>query len=401
MKVLIFSCMYPSEITPEAGSFVLEQVKALRKLGIDARVVSGVPHLFINIFNVLNKLSSVKWMEFDTVPVIYFPYPVIPFFRWTSGWLYRYAFLKISDRIRKTFPFDLIHAHSSWLDGMAGSELAKRLKCSLIITEHSSFSKIMDSILAKYIILKNINTASSLVILAVSTPQKNSIQNYLGSDKNNIRVIHNGVDTNIFYPSGDWFPDPCSPHLFFVGYFTSVKNLELLLHAFKKVLQLIPRARLTLIGARVNNANIIYEKKIRDLVTKLNIDQNVDIRPAIPIKNRDTLAQVYREECDILVLTSKAETFGCVIIEALACGKPVVSTRCGGPENIITKPFLGELCENNSVESLAKAICKVAKNITKYDMNTISRHTSDNYSFQVIAEKIIHLYNHLGKKLDQ
>ena len=61
------------------------------------------------------------------------------------------------------------------------------------------------------------------------------------------------------------------------------------------------------------------------------------------------------QEADVFILNSIQETFGCVIIEALSCGVPVISTRCGGPEYIIT-PETGILIDINDKKQLINAI---------------------------------------------
>lgn len=128
------------------------------------------------------------------------------------------------------------------------------------------------------------------------------------------------------------------------------------------------------------------------MVVDLEIEASVEIRPGIPIQNRSDLARVLQEECDIVVLSSHSETFGCALTEAIACGKPVVSTRCGGPEDIITESFLGELCENENTDALREALVNVARRITTYDQNRIRAHTLNTFSYGTIARKLREIY---------
>jgi Glycosyl transferases group 1 len=122
------------------------------------------------------------------------------------------------------------------------------------------------------------------------------------------------------------------------------------LEAFALVLRNLPGARLTLVGGGEVPQQV---SELQHLTQRMGRERQVTFLGPQP---HTAVARIMREEADLLVLSSQAETFGCVLIEALACGKPVVSTRSGGPEDIITADFLGELCVNGSPEALAQAI---------------------------------------------
>ena len=93
---------------------------------------------------------------------------------------------------------------------------------------------------------------------------------------------------------------------------------------------------------------------------------------------------------DYFVLSSNFETFGVVLIEAMSCGLPVISTKSGGPETIIINEKLGLLCEKNNIFALANVI----KNITKmnFDSNYIRNYAIRNFSYKFLS------YNELSRK---
>ena len=81
---------------------------------------------------------------------------------------------------------------------------------------------------------------------------------------------------------------------------------------------------------------------------------------------------------DMLVLASDVETFGCVLIEAQACGLPVISTDCGGPSDIIS-PLTGILVKPGSSQEITKGIKKMML-------------TFNNFKPDIIRNKAIHKF---------
>ncbi|WP_033193908.1 glycosyltransferase [Methylomonas sp. MK1] len=102
----------------------------------------------------------------------------------------------------------------------------------------------------------------------------------------------------------------------------------------------------------------VYTKKIKRKIELLNLAPSVKLIGWWPEDNiYDLLAGV-----DVLVVSSEQESFGLTIIEALAMETPVVSTRCGGPEEVIVDRQTGLLVPLKDPESMAKAIIKLLQN---------------------------------------
>ncbi|MEJ1935999.1 glycosyltransferase, partial [Nostoc sp. NIES-2111] len=96
--------------------------------------------------------------------------------------------------------------------------------------------------------------------------------------------------------------------------------------------------------------------------------------------------------CDIFVLSSLYETFGVVLIEALANGKPVVATDCGGPKDIIDKGRDGLIVEKNSPHALAEGIRTVAARLESYDAIDIRARCIDRFSEATFVAKHREVY---------
>jgi glycosyltransferase involved in cell wall biosynthesis len=231
-------------------------------------------------------------------------------------------------------------------------------------------------------------------VIAVSHKQQRDVAAYMAPHyRARVCVLPNGVDTERFYPSANSKPNPQTPRILYVGYFVPVKNVALLLQAFARVLGDLPGARLTLVGAGETPQQ---ESDLQALASELQLQDKLRFMGFQP---REAVARIIREEADLLVLSSHAETFGCVLTESLASGKPVVSTMCGGPEDIITGDFVGELCENHNPEALAKAIVKVATNIDAYSAPRIRQYVEENLSYSFLAGALNSLYQSLGTGL--
>jgi len=96
------------------------------------------------------------------------------------------------------------------------------------------------------------------------------------------------------------------------------------------------------------------------------------------------------QSSDAFVLSSQYETFGVVVIEAMSCGLPVVATRCGGPESIVVNNKLGKLVDID-VDGLSKGMLELYNK--KYDSKYIRDYVIDNFSADVISEKLLNVYN--------
>ena len=397
--------MFPHPDQPMLGCFVAEQVAALRDLGsIDARVLCGRPYWMNQTRSPLALWSlnrnyyrfhdSCRWVEYGGVPVKFVPYRVLTS-RWSHGWTYRASLLRGIQEIQKGFPFQVIHAHTAYLDGTVGLEIAREFDVPLIITEHTGpFLNLLNHRVTRALVTRSLRGASR--VIAVSSALHRDISPVMEpDDSGKMLVLPNGTDLQSFHLPRKWDPDSDHPRLVFVGAFVESKNLTLLLEAFSRVARQIPGATLRLIGGA---PSLEAERKLTDHIARLELQDQVSVQGHTA---REEVARILREECDLCVLPSKSETFGCVLTEAMACGKPVVATRCGGPEDIITADFLGQLCENENADGLTQALLEVIRNLRQYDSARIRRHVLEHFSYRSLTTRLDHLYREvLGERND-
>lgn len=402
LRVLVVSHMFPHPEQPGLGSFVIEQVQALRQAGIDARVVSGRPFWMTshrsplrllgaawNYLRLYRGLSS-RWWMVDGVPVRFLPYAIVgPF--WSHGWTYALALRWNRKRLHRDFQPELIHAHTSYLDGASAREFAAAWQVPYVITEHTGpFSMLMQHDVVRRRTLAAI--AGSARLVSVSRAQQQQVLQHLGEAQVPLQVIPNVVDVDRFAVDTAWQPRADAPRLLFVGYFVAIKNLPLLLDAFERVLARKPGATLTLVGGGETEQQTAAV--VADIVAR-GLGQAVHVRGFV---DRDEVARLMREECDLLVLQSRSETFGCVVAEALASGKPAVATRCGGPEDIVTEPWMGALCDNGDPQALAQAILEVSDKLPGFDPQRIGASARERFSAAAVAERLVRVYRDVLRK---
>lgn len=404
-RSLFISQMFPNPIY-DSGSFVLDQARALREAGVDARAIApyrfwivrnldlGFPAALafspFTAANYLRTFHDARWYDVGGVPAIHIPYPLLWSY-WNHADFYRRPVLKAVRNIHGLFPFDIVHAHSTFHDGAAGAAIAGKFGVPLVITEHlGEVDKLFSDDRFAGVIRSNIATASR--VIAVSRAHRDKLAGFLDErDRAKLAVVPNCVDTSVFYPSTGPAPDLAAPRFAFIGYFRAVKNLELLIGAFASVLKSIPRATLTMIGSG-KPSDPSCEEGLKRMVGELGIGKAVRFLPVIPANERMKMADTIRDECDIVVLTSRYESFGCVLMEALACGKQVVSTRCGGPEDIIDGDAKGFLCENGSRDDLAEKLEMAASNLAGHDPKAAAADASARFSSKRIGDMIHEIY---------
>jgi glycosyltransferase involved in cell wall biosynthesis len=278
--------------------------------------------------------------------------------------------------IRKRFPFDLIHAHTGYLDGGAALALSKRFRTLYLITEHTSpFSSLMEDPRVRRQTLEALGRATC--VWGVSSSLEQELRSYLPEDNRaHVHTLHNGVDTRLFHPPVTWSPNPAAPRLLAVMALEERKAPLLLLEAFLRLRRVAPGATLDLVGEGPE------EKQVRRFVREADLQNCVMLWGNC---SRPEVARLMRERCDLFVLSSHHETFGVVLIEALASGKPVVATRCGGPADIVTDPMLGALCPPGNLEALTETLVRTTAAFASFDGRAIRRWAVERFDFARLA----------------
>lgn len=261
------------------------------------------------------------------------------------GLMFKKNAKKALENLLKKEDIDIIHGHYLFPAGAAAVEVGKKHNIKTYVTAHGSdmFELYKSQPWIRSTIRNVLKGADG--VFAVSNALKHEIvaTGVVGiADK--IRLSWNSVDIDRFSPKQNTtFKDENKltdkPIVMFVGNLIKRKNVDSLLEA-KKIAN--SDYYLVVVGDGPLYKNLtkkVKEENIRDVIFT---GSRSDVENIIP-------------SCDVLILPSFSESFGLVLIEALACGKPVIGSDVGGITEIINDD-VGLFVNPNKVSSIAKAI---------------------------------------------
>ncbi len=197
-------------------------------------------------------------------------------------------------------------------------------------------------------------------IIAVSQGAAKSLEKFAFLKTGKASFIYNPIITADLYKNASrhvshrWFKAKHPPVIIAVGRFHPQKNFPLLLEAFAEVRLRYSKARLLILGDGAERP------KLEALVKKLGLSGSVEMPGFV------ANPYAYMRRAKLFVLSSDYEGLPTVLVEALACGCPVVATNCpSGPDEILQGGKYGQLVTPGNKEELCAAICYVLENYAK------------------------------------
>ncbi|HEX7493819.1 MAG TPA: glycosyltransferase [Bacteroidales bacterium] len=371
MTILLLTHSYPDRENSWRGSFIKDQAAALS----------------------INNMVIVVYFKIDYEH--FAPFSKCAFLKTTSGNLTEYTLtirrsfpvINQINYLLKTFKFikheivqynkpDLIHSHLLYPAGFLGTIVQKRIKIPNLITEHSRVTNYFRSLLHKRCVIYALKNATS--VIAVSNSLRDEISSFY---TRRVNVIHNIVDTDKFKLKIQK-PGQILNIGFLGGLGNDNKGLDLLL----KSASVLENKNFIL---HIGGKGILLDSYVK-MARESGIESKCKFYGEIP---RDKIIDFY-SGLDLFVLPSRYETFGIVLIEAMACGIPVIATRCGGPEETVI-PATGILIEKENAEDLAGALKGMSENLGSYDKETIRNWVIENFGKEVFIERQSSLYQEI------
>lgn len=180
-----------------------------------------------------------------------------------------------------------------------------------------------------------------------------------------------------------WLLEPQLKVILSVGRLHRQKNHAMLIGAFAKLTNDMDNLRLIILGEGEERKNLLA------LANELGVGEKMEI---VPFR---TNPYPFYKNADLFVLTSDWEGFGNVLVEAMACGTPVISTDCpGGPRTILDNGRFGALVPVGDVDALVRAIVTLVDSET-YNAEMLRSHSS-RYAIAWIANHYMAALNGAG-----
>jgi glycosyltransferase involved in cell wall biosynthesis len=276
---------------------------------------------------------------------------------------------------------DLVHAHGRFLTGGAFAlKLKTMMGIPYVYTEHSSYYHRGIAPAGTKPVLKQI-IENAAVYSAVSPFLAESVARYMGSPVRDATILANVLDE--IYEREPLRAPPGRVPFVFVNIATLYdhKGVDILLKAFAEAFGGQQNYVLKLCGGGPQKA------KLQSLACELGVGDQVEFLGQI--SKQDVLRQV--DDSHVVVLSSRVDTFGVPLIEAMARGRPVIATRCGGPSSIV-KPGSGLLVEIDNIPQMAAALRQMVTDIQIYDRAAIRQSALDTYGSDAFRRAIDSMY---------
>ncbi len=385
LSVGVVSTVFPTRSNPAAGIFVKEELDHLSGHA-DMRLLAPLPNQ--HWFRELRHGGGGAGTAYPVIRPFALAFP-----RWFMQRLYPASLSLTLERFGNALfeGCDLIHAHNAFPEGCAAVR-AFSDRVPVVVTVHGSdINHFAMKPNLRPGIVRSLNDCGH--IICVSRALEQTLREIGVTTP--ATVIHNGIDTGMLMPGGKsgcarrLGLDPGRPRLLFAGNFVPVKGIEYLIDAFPAVLGGYPDCELVLLGASPGGRD---HEKYRERIVRSGAEASIVIRERVPHHE----FSLWAGASDVLVLPSIREGFGLVAAEALACGRPVVSTHSGGPEDIVL-PGMGALVPPRDSEALARAIKDVLGGGGIMEPEELRASAVERFSYRRIAERIHGVYRQVVK----
>ena len=341
--VLTLTPFYPNDRDATNGCFISEPLDWLARMGVRNTVFAMQP-MYRAKLRRSDAAVKAEWIRYFSLPGGF----GLP----TAG---AFLFAHIVGRVRELHraqPISLIHAHAPLPCGHAAMLLSAELGLPYVVSVHG-----LDAFSTEQVrgragewcrrISQRVYRASRRVI-CISERVREQVLEGTGSGCRT-SVVYNGVDSELFAPGSE----PCSggPIVLSVGNLIPIKGHEFLIRAVAAIVSDFPELILEIIGQGPE------QSRLQALAQQVGIGNRVRF---LGLQSRHEVAAAMRR-CTVFALPSRYEGLGCVYLEAMSAGKPVIGCRGQGIAEIIQHGSNGFLVGADNEKELALALAMLLR----------------------------------------
>ena len=280
--------------------------------------------------------------------------------------------------------FDVIHLHEPLISTLTLALLAH--SCAVNVgTFHACHDEPRGYRMARPLIKRWFDRLDGLI--AVSPPARDFAGRYLPGD---YHIIPNGIDVEHFsadVPPMEQFCDG-RQNCLFVGRLEKRKGLKYLLGAFRHVQQEVPQSRLIVVGPAESRVRQEYQAMAREL----GLTDVVFVGFA-PYQD---LPRYYRSADVFCAPATGEESFGIVLLEAMAASRPIVASAIDGYASVLSAPAEGLLVPPRDELALSQALVRLLRDEPlRQGMGARGRQKAERYSWHNVARSVLALYQDL------
>lgn len=355
MRLLFISNLFPDTAERYRGQDNAEVLRRLVARGYEVRVISPRPVLW-------PKRRGSQWADRTARPDEAAMAPVYPLYRYLPkiGGLANHLFLRAALRpvvaeVMATFRPEVVLCSWAFPDTVAAAPLLRAAEVPFVgLVQGTDVHGYLASARRRRLIVGALTLAETVICRSGDLGRRLA---EAGVPADRLRTVYNGVDMAVFHPeevaaarqSLGWTGP--GPWLLYVGNFYTVKNPGLAVEALRRLRQqpAAANARLVMVGGGP------LEDAVRAQATAAGLGD------AVVLAGRKTAVEVatHLQAADALVISSHNEGLPNVLLEALACGCPVVSTRVGGIAEVLREGEVGHLVPPNDAPALADALTRL------------------------------------------
>jgi len=378
LKILFITNWYPSREEPFKASWIRDQAKSVL-LYDDVAVLhcTGPKARLKGRWRLESETDEALLEGVPTYRMRYRKSAVPGVTYLTYLWGVVQAFRRI---VRAGFRPDVIHVHV-YDAGAPAVMIGKCNRIPVVVAEH--FSSFLRRSLGPLDLVKAwLAFRWTDRVLPVSRALQNAIERYgLGG---RFKVIPNVADTSVFFPSPDVRSNREAKRILFVGQLASVKGIPYLLKAAARLRAKRADWQLDIVGE--GKQRVEYQR----LAEEFGLDEAVAFHGS---RSRREVVE-FMQRANLFVLPSLVETFSVPAAEAMACGTPVLSTRCGGPEEFIVED-VGILVPSHDADALFRGLDQMLDNLHLYSRQRISRYARERFAPEVVGAQLHAVYESL------